>query len=150
MGQFILLAGAALQASAQIQESGAKEVELELAKRDESSSARDREVQRKRRIAAIIGSQAAGAAAKGLQLSGSVANISIVDAKRAGEERFIDEVNTRSRINALSRHQRSIRRVSTVRGAGSILSGFDRFSSIGKVPKRGATSTKPERLGIGN
>lgn len=131
MGQFLLIAATALQASAQVQEAGAKEVELELAKREETSSARDREVQRKRRIAAIIGEQAAQAAAKGLQLTGSVANITIVDAKRASEESLIDRSNLRARINALSRRQTSIGRIATTRAAGTILGSAQRIEARG-------------------
>lgn len=131
MGEFILIASAVLGVAAQQQQAGAQEVEIELAKRKESSDARDREVQRKRRIAAILGAQAADAAAKGLQLSGSVANISIVDAKRASEESLIDDVDTRLRIDVLSRRSRSIRRIANLRSGATIL------NTAGNVSQRG-------------
>ncbi len=120
MGEFLLIAGAVVTAGGQRQAAGAKEVELELQQRDEDAGARDREVQRERRIAAILGAQAADAAAKGLQLMGSVANISIVDAQRAGEESLIDDVNTRARINVLSRRARSISRAADTQAAGTL------------------------------
>ncbi len=132
MGSFALQAGvAALSVSAQIQAAGAREVELELKKRDETSSAKDRELQRKRRLAAILGAQSAEAAARGLQLSGSVANISITDAKLAGEDSLIDSVNTRARISALSRNQKSIRRVANIRAARTIIGTVSRISQRG-------------------
>lgn len=120
-----------LKIAAQRQAAGAQQVELEIAKREESAGARDREVQRKRRITAILGAQSADAAAKGIALSGSVANISLVDAKRASEESLIDDVNTRSRIAALSRRIRSIRRLSTVKTGITILQDVERAAARG-------------------
>lgn len=113
------------------QSAGAQQVELDIAKREEASAGRDREVQRKRRLAAILGAQAADAAAKGVALSGSVANISIVDAKRASEESLIDDVNTAARISALSRRRRSIGRLAKLRTATTI------FKAVEDVAKRG-------------
>ena len=117
--------------SAQRQAAGAQQVELEVAKREESAAARDREVQRKRRTVAILGAQSASAAAKGVSLSGSVANISIVDAKRASEESMIDDVSTRARIDALSRRSRSIGRLQKLRSAATI------FKAAEDAAKRG-------------
>ena len=108
------------QIAAQRQEARAQTIELEIAKREEASASRDREVQRKQRIAAILGAQAADAAAKGVALSGSVANISLEDAKRASRESLIDDVNTSARISALSRRSRSIRRLQKFRTAITI------------------------------
>ena len=65
------------QIAAQRQEARAQTIELEIAKREEASASRDREVQRKQRIAAILGAQAADAAANGVALSGPGANISL-------------------------------------------------------------------------
>ncbi len=113
------------------QSAGAKQVELNIAKREEASGARDREVQRGRRINAILGAQAADAAAKGVALSGSVGNISIVDAKRASDESLIDDVNTRARISALSRRSRSIGRVANLRSATKILGAGERIAARG-------------------
>lgn len=110
---------------------GAQEVELENQKRKEAAGARDREIQRKRRTAAIIGAQAANAAAKGVQLAGSVANISIEDAKRASEESLVDEVNTRTKINALSRRQRTVGRLANINTATSI------FKTGARIAERG-------------
>lgn len=124
MGQLaipLLIAAAGAQIYTERQASGAQQVELEMQKRGEDSAARDREVQRKRRLNAILGAQSAVAAASGLQSQGSVANISLVDATRAGQESFIDQGNTRARIASLSRQQASIRRVSAGRTATTIL-----------------------------
>ena len=126
MGTFFQIAG-------QRQAAAAQEVELEIAKRDEASAARDREVQRKQRINAILGAQAASAAAKGIELSGSVANISLEDAKRASRESLIDDVNTRARIDALSRRKRSVRRLANVRTATTI------FKAVEGSARRGAS-----------
>ena len=120
------------QIAAQRKEAGAKQVELEIAKRQEASASRDRQVQRKQRITAILGAQAANAAAKGIALSGSVANISLEDAKRASRESLIDDVNTTARISALSRRGRSIGRLQKLRTAVTI------FKAAEDVVARGA------------
>ena len=113
------------------QEAGAKQVELEISKRQEASASRDREIQRKQRIAAILGAQSADAAAKGIALSGSVANISLEDARRASRESLIDDVNTSARISALSRRSRSIGRLAKVRTAVTIFSAAESFAARG-------------------
>lgn len=134
-------AGAALalstgaQVFTQRQAAGAQEVELELAKREEAAAARDREVQRKRRLNAILGEQAAAAAAGGVAMSGSVANISITDAKRAAEESFIDDTMTRSRIAQLDRRRRTVSRLGTLRNATTILGAGTRMAERGDFDK---------------
>lgn len=123
--------GVFLEIAAQRQAAGAQQAELAVAKREEAAAARDREVKRKRRISAILGAQAAQAAAGGTQLSGSVANISIVDAKRASEESLIDDVNTRARINALSRKSRSIGRLAKLQHGITIFKAAERAMARG-------------------
>ena len=127
----LVLGTTAASVGATRQAAGAQQVELEIAKREEAAGARDREVQRRRRITAILGAQAAQAAASGVQLSGSVANISIVDAKRASEESLIDDVNTRARINALSRRSRSVGRIARLRSATTIFNAAERIAARG-------------------
>ena len=112
-------------------EAGAKQVELEISKRQEASASRDREIQRKQRIAAILGVQSADAAAKGVAMSGSVANISLEDAKRASRESLIDDVNTSARISALSRRIRSVGRLQKIRTAVTIFSAAERAVARG-------------------
>ena len=115
------------QIAADRQVAGAKQVELEITKRQEASASRDREIQRKQRLAAILGAQSADAAAKGIALSGSVANISLEDARRASRESLIDDVNTAGRISALSRRSRSIGRLQKVRTALTIFKAAERL-----------------------
>jgi len=117
--------------SAQRQAAGAREVELELAQRQETTAARDRAVQRKRRLAAVLGAQSAQAAASGLSMSGSVANISLTDARRAGEDSAIDSHNTRLRIDALKRNRASVSRLSRMRTATTILGAGERIAARG-------------------
>jgi hypothetical protein len=107
----------------------AREVELTLMQRQEESASRDREVQRQRRINALMGAQAAQAAAQGVQLSGSVGNISLEDARLAGEASMIDDINTRQRIDALSRNRATLTSQSNFRTATQILNTADRFVS---------------------
>lgn len=137
MGQIALLAlaaaGTAVAVHGQRQAAGAQQVELDLAARQEATAARDREVQRKRRLVAILGSQAAEASAAGVAMSGSVANVSITDAKRAGEDSLIDSVNTSTRINALRRERRTIGRASTYQSVGTILGAVDRSAQRGLI-----------------
>jgi hypothetical protein len=121
LGVGLTVAGAGTAIALNRQAVGAQEAELEVAKRNEAAAARDREVQRKRRIVAILGAQSAEAAAKGLELSGSVANISIEDAKIAREDSLVDRENTRGRIDTLTRRQRSIRRSFKFNTAATIL-----------------------------
>ncbi len=150
MGLFVTAATTALTVAAQRQAAGAQQVELDIAKREESAGARDREVQRKRRITAILGAQSADAAAKGIALSGSVANISLVDAKRASEESLIDDVNTRARISALSRRSRSIRRLSNIKTGVTILGGIERAISRGAAPGSPSGGSPQPTAGAGS
>lgn len=129
----LTLASVGLTIAAQRQAAGAQQVELEIAQREESAASRDREVLRKRRTVAILGAQSADATAKGIALSGSVANISLVDARRASEESLIDDVNTRARIDALSRRSRSIGRLQKLQ------SGITIFKAAEREIRRGAT-----------
>lgn len=117
--------------SAQRKAAGAREVELELAQRQETVQSRDREIQRKRRLAAVLGAQSAQAAASGLAMSGSVANISITDAQRAGEDSAVDDYNTRLRIDALKRNRASVSRMSRARTATTILGAGERIAARG-------------------
>lgn len=117
--------------SATTKATGAREVELELAQRKEETASRDREVQRKERIIAILGAQSAQAAASGLAMSGSVGNISIADAQRAGRESLVDDVNTRGRIDALKRNRKTISRLSSIRTATTILGAGERIAARG-------------------
>jgi hypothetical protein len=123
------------------QATGAQEVELEMQKRGEATAAQDREVQRKRRLNAILGSQAAEAAASGLSMSGSVANISLTDARRASEESMIDSVASRQRIDALNRQQRTVRRLGNVRTASTILNAVGGAGRIGYTGGTSGTTT---------
>lgn len=119
----LILAGAstAYTVSENRRAAGAQQVELDLAKRDEQAQALDREVQRKRRFNAILGSQNAAAAASGVMNSGSVANISLADATLEREDAAIDRNNTANRIDAYSRNRASIGRASNARTATTIL-----------------------------
>lgn len=125
------VAATGLSVHAQRQATGAREVELELAQREEAAAARDREVLRKRRLVAILGEQAAAAAAGGVAMSGSVANISITDAQRAAEESFIDETMTRSRIAQLGRRRSTVSRLGRLRTATTILGAGTRMAERG-------------------
>lgn len=110
-----------------------QQVELDLAKRQESQAAQDRELQRNRRINAILGAQNAQAAASGVANSGSVANISLQDAKLAGEDSSTDALNTRTRIDALSRQRTTIGSVGRARTATSIMKLAETgYSTFGK------------------
>lgn len=110
-----------------------QQAELDVAARQEGRAAQEREVARKRRLAAILGSQSAAAAASGLAMSGSVANISLTDAQRAGEDSLTDDVNTRQRIDALRRQRHTIGRMSNIRTATSIMGGAERAYTYGKA-----------------
>lgn len=116
-----------------------QQAQLKLQQRQESQAATDREVQRQRRLNAILGSQAASAAAAGVANSGSIANLSLVDAKRAAEDSVVDQVGTGQRIAALKAQSKSIGRSQLIKSAGTILSAVDRYQSRGKVPAAGGS-----------
>ena len=140
MGVFALplaIGATVFSVAATRQAAGAQQAELEIAKREEASGARDREVQRKRRLVTILGAQSADAAARGVALSGSVGNISIQDAKRASEDSLIDDVNTRGRISALSRRSRSVGRLANLRSATTILGAGERIAARGAKTSTG-------------
>lgn len=128
MGYFALALAVGATVYEQQQAAGAQQVELDMAKRQESAAAQDRELQRKRRLSAIIGAQTAAAAAQGLELSGSVANITLIDAKRAGEDSQVDRVNTQWRLDSLTRQRRTIGRLANARSAATI---FNAAATVG-------------------
>lgn len=117
------MAGAEIWANKQ--SASAQRTQLEMQMRQERAAASDREVQRQRRLNAILGSQNAAAAASGVAASGSVANISYVDARRAAEDSLVDRVNTTSKISAMRAESRSIRKISNIKAAGTILRAAD-------------------------
>jgi hypothetical protein len=131
---WVALAGAVVQAAGQISSSNAQQVQLNLEKRQEQSAARDREVQRQRRLNAILGAQSAAIAASGVANSGSVANVSLIDAKRAAEDSQVDRINTSSRVIALDTNRRAIRKVGQIQAAGTLLSAAGRYAERGSVP----------------
>lgn len=130
-----IVASTAVGVRAQRQAAGAQQVELDIASRQEAAGARDREVKRRRRLVAILGAQAADAAARGLSMEGSVANISIEDAKRASEDSLIDDVNTRARINSLVRRRNTVGRLANLRSATTILGAAERVAGTGVFDK---------------
>lgn len=125
MGWFAL-AGAVLSAAAQSSSANAQQAQLTLQQRQEKQAATDRDVQRQRRLNAILGAQTAAISAAGIVNSGSVANVSLVDARRAAEDSQVDQINTSTRISALRTESRAIRRVSQIRGAATIFGAANR------------------------
>lgn len=119
---FLASSAAVASASASIKGTGAQEVDLELAKRQEKLAAKDREVQRQERLNAVLGSQRAAAAASGVAFSGSVANVSISDAERASIDRLVDRQNTRIQLNRFDTRKKAIRRIGNMRAGATILS----------------------------
>lgn len=140
---WVALVGAVVQAGAQISASNAQQGQLLLEKRQEQAAAQDRELQRQRRLNAILGAQNAAIAASGVANSGSVANVSLVDAKRAAEDSQVDRVNTSSRIIALDTNRRAIRKAGQIQAAGTLLSAAGRYYQRGSVPTT-TTSTSPK------
>lgn len=140
--------GTYMQVQANNQAADEKKAELVSQSQQEKAAAIDRELQRKRRLSAILGAQAAEAAASGLAMSGSVANISINDAKIGTEDNIIDAGNTRARINSYDRTSRSIGKIASYQNAGTIMSGAERIFSAGGSFK--GSSTKKVDLGTLN
>jgi hypothetical protein len=123
VGQFAFLAAAAaVKSFGTIRSAQAENAQLKVVQRQEEQAATDREVQRQRRLNAILGSQAASVAASGVALSGSVANLSIVDARRAAEDSLVDQISTGQRITALQMQRRSNTQGARIKVAGTILS----------------------------
>lgn len=144
---WVALAGAVLSAAAQQSASNAQQVQLNLQKRQEAAAATDREVQRQRRLNAILGAQNAEIAASGVVNQGSIANVSLIDAKRAAEDSQVDRINTSTRITALSTQGRAIKRAANISSAATIFNGASRyyerngspFASVGKPTPGQAT-----------
>jgi hypothetical protein len=140
---WVAVVGAVVSAVAQKKSSDAQQVQLNLEKRQELAAAQDREVQRQRRLNAILGANNAAIAASGVVNSGSVANVSIIDAKRASEDSQVDRVNTRSRVIALDTNRRAIRKAGYLQAAGTILSAAGRYAQRGSVPSANIPKPKP-------
>lgn len=120
-----------LQVHAQRQAAGAQEVQLKLQKRQEAQAASDRELQRQRRLNALLGANNAQIAAAGVVNSGSVANVSLIDARRAAEDSQVDQINTATRISAINTNVRAIRRASNIEQAGTIFRAAERYRARG-------------------
>lgn len=128
---WVAAVGAVLQVAAQRSAANAQQVQLTLQQRQEKAAATDRDVQRQRRLNAILGAQNAAIAASGIVNSGSVANVSLIDAKRAAEDSQVDQINTSGRITALRTESKAIRRVSNIQSAATI------FQAAGRAYNRG-------------
>jgi len=140
---WVAVVGAVLSAAAQKSSSNAQQTQLNLEKRQEIAAAQDREVQRQRRLNAILGSQNAAIAASGVVNQGSIANVSLVDARRASEDSQVDRINTSSRIIALDTNRRAIRRVGNIQAAATIFSAAGRAYQRGSVPGAGVGRVTP-------
>lgn len=144
---WVALAGAVLSAAAQKSSANAQVVQMNLEKRQEAAAATDREVQRARRLNAILGAQNAEIAASGVVNQGSIANVSLTDARRAAEDSQVDRINTSTRITAINTNSRAIRRTSNVQAAATIFSAAGRsyerngnpFAQVGKPTPSQAT-----------
>lgn len=142
---WVAAVGAVLSVVAQQSASNAEQAQLDLQKRQEKGAAADREVQRQRRLNAILGSQNAAIAASGVVNQGSIANVSLVDAKRAAEDSNVDRINTSSRIIALSEKSRSIKRVANIQSAATIFQAAGRAYDRGSLPGQGAGRPTPSQ-----
>ena len=109
-------------------------------------------MQRQRRLNAILGAQNAAIAASGIVNSGSVANVSLIDAKRAAEDSQVDAINTGARISALKTESRAIRRVSNIQSAATIFQAagraYDR-GDFGKIGRPRVTTRSANQAGSG-
>jgi len=149
---FLASSAAVASASAAIKGAGAQQVELDLAARQEGLAAKDREVARKRRLVAVLGSQRAAAAAAGVALSGSVANISIADAEQASIDRLLDRTNTRITLDRIGRQRQSIGRAGVLSAGGTILSSAAVIAqgvTLNKPRKQSAAKTSKSSSGRG-
>lgn len=153
MGVALLVVTTALQVAAQQSASKAQQVQLDLQKRQEKNAATDREVQRQRRLNAILGAQNAEIAASGVVNQGSVANVSIKDAKRAAEDSQVDRINTATRITALSAQSRAIRRTANIQSAGTIFGAASSYVNRNGNPfassGAGVTANSANQAGSG-
>lgn len=151
MGWFAAV-GAVLQVAAQRSSANAQQVQLTLQQRQEKAAATDRDVQRQRRLNAILGAQNAAVAASGIVNSGSVANVSLVDARRAAEDSQVDRINTSAKITALRTESKAIRRVANIQGAATIFQAagraYDR-GDFGKISRPRVTTRSANQAGSG-
>lgn len=142
---WVALVGTVLSAAAQKSAANAQQVQLNLQQRQEKAAATDREVQRQRRLNAILGSQNAAIAASGVVNQGSIANVSLVDAKRAAEDSQVDRINTSTRITALRTESRAIRRTSNIQIASTIFNGASRYYQRNGNPFGGGGGVTPKQ-----
>ncbi len=126
----LLAASTTATVLSQRQSTGAQQVELDLAARQEKLGATTREAARKRRLVAVLGAQRAGAAAAGVGFSGSVANISLSDAREAQLDRSLDRSNTRVSLDRLRRQRSSIGKAGFLRSVGTAGSGAFAASQV--------------------
>lgn len=137
------IVGAVLSAAAQKSSANAQQVQLDLQKRQENAAATDREVQRQRRLNAILGAQNAAIAASGVVNQGSIANVSLLDARRAAEDSQVDRINTSTRITALRTESSAIRRTSNIQAAATIFNAAGRAYQRGSIPSTSVGRVTP-------
>ncbi|HVJ22326.1 MAG TPA: hypothetical protein VM756_00155 [Burkholderiales bacterium] len=146
---WVAAVGAVLQVAAQRSAANAQQVQLTLQQRQEKAAATDRDVQRQRRLNAILGAQNAAIAASGIVNSGSVANVSLIDAKRAAEDSQVDRINTSAKITALRTESKAIRRVSNIQSAATLFQAAGRAYDRGMINKPRVSTGSANQAGSG-
>lgn len=89
--------------------------------RQEEMAAKDREIQRRRRLVAALASQNARAGASNIRNTGSVANIGLEDVRQADLDTTTDRAMTSARVGALTQEASAARRYGLMSGTSSLL-----------------------------
>jgi len=125
--QYVLLAaGTYLTARSQVNASKAQEIQYKEQAKDEQSNARDREIERKRRLVSALSSQAAAAGQMGVdQTVGSRKAISMEDVRQGGYDSQTDSARTNRRALLLRKAGRDARTAGNLQAAGTIINAAD-------------------------
>lgn len=101
----------------------AQEIQYKEQAKDEQVGARDREIERKRRLVSALSAQAAEAGAAGVDPTvGTRRALALDDVKEAGYDSQIDQARTNRRSLLLKSAAKDARRQGDLQGAGAILS----------------------------
>lgn len=128
----VLLASTVASAHQQIQAGRMQSAELKLAQREEEMAARDRAIERRKRLVDALASQAVLAPVRGVAL-GSPSLVAQVgqDIRTAGFEQLTDEAMTSARRQSLGLQARNARRRGYIGAGASLLEGGYRAASAG-------------------
>lgn len=120
----LLIASVAGTGYQQVQAGKAQSAELKMAQREEEMAAKDRSIERRKRLIDALASQSVMAPVRGLSTASPSLTAQVgQDVREAGFEQLTDEAMTSARRRSLGLQARSARRAGYIGAGASLLEG---------------------------